>query len=360
MNGNPALRRRRSLTRRTLLLAAGLGLGAAAAAQAPAPPVVVTAATLTRLAPTSWYPGTVIARNQARLAAEEAGRLEWVADVGARIAAGEVVARMDDALLRQEVAAAEAQAASERARIGFLRKEVERLRSLARTNIATQSQLDQAVANLGVSQSELAAFEARVALIAERLRRTVTRAPFDGVVTERLQQAGEWADSGATLVRLVDAEALEVQARVPVNALEFMRPGSRLRLAAGEREASGEVRTIVPVGDDRSRLYELRIGLPAGTWPAGQTLRVAIPTARPREVVAVPRDALVLRREGTTVFRVGEDGTAEAVRVETGIAEGDLIGVTGIEAGDRVVIRGGERLRPGQAVQVMPATGEES
>ena len=326
-------------------------------AQQPAPPVVVTTAVATRLAPIAWYPGSVISRNQARLAAEEEGRLEWVAEIGARIAAGEPVARLDDTLLEQELLAAQAQMASERARMAFLEKDVERLRRLAKTNIATQSQLDQAVSNLGVSRSEQAANAARAELIQERLRRTVTYAPFDGVVTERLQQAGEWAESGETLLRLVDVNALEVQTWVPVDALRFIAPGSELPLRNGDDEARGEVRMIVPVGDDRSRLYELRMTAPTGRWPVGQTLRVAIPSAAAREVVAVPRDALVLRREGTTVFRIGSGDIAEAVRVETGIADGDLIEVSGIAAGDRVVVRGGERLRPGQTVQVTGGSG---
>ena len=61
----------------------------------------------------------------------------------------------------------------------------------------------------------------------------------------------------------------------------------------------------------------------------------------------------MLRRGGATVFRVKADGTAERVAVQTGIASGQLIEVSGIEAGDQVVIRGGERLRPGQPVQVI-------
>ena len=72
-------------------------------------------------------------------------------------------------------------------------------------------------------------------------------------------------------------------------------------------------------------------------------------------MIAVPRDALVLRRDGTTVFRILADDTAERVSVQTGIAAGDLIEVTGIEPGDRVVTRGGERLRPGQKVVIKVA-----
>jgi len=70
-------------------------------------------------------------------------------------------------------------------------------------------------------------------------------------------------------------------------------------------------------------------------------------------VTVIPRDSLVLRRSGVSVFRILDDNTAERVKVTTGMAEGDLIEVQGdIQPGDRVVIRGGERLRAGQEVEV--------
>jgi hypothetical protein len=105
------------------------------------------------------------------------------------------------------------------------------------------------------------------------------------------------------------------------------------------------------VGDDQSRLYELRLLLEGDGWSAGQSARIAIPTAASRPAIVIPRDALVLRRDGATVFRILADNTAERISVETGIAEGDFIEIVGaVQPGDAIVIRGGERLRAGQQV----------
>ncbi|MCY4351447.1 MAG: efflux RND transporter periplasmic adaptor subunit [Thiotrichales bacterium] len=323
-------------------------------AQGPPPaPVVVATAESHVLAPVTWYPGTVISRNQARVAAEVDGRLEWVAEVGAAIAEGDLVARMDDALLRQSLAENEAAVARENARLIFLDAQVERLERLVTQNTATRSRLEEAVAERDISRSELSAARARVALTTERLERTRIRAPFGGIVTERVRQGGEWANSGEAVVRIVDTGAREVRAWVPIAALAFVEEGGELALQAGPGHSRATVRTIVPVGDNRSRLYELRLGVEDRSWPVGQDVRVAIPTAAARDVVAVPRDALVLRRGGTAVYRVGENGLADRVAVTPGIAQGELIEVAGIASGDRVVIRGGERLRPGQSVQVV-------
>lgn len=335
-----------------LFMLATAGAAAQQAGGPPPAPVVVETATSQRLAPVSWYPGTVISRNKARLAAEVAGRLIAVAEVGTNLARGDVVARLDDTLLQQTLNENLAAVSREQARLKFLSAEVRRLEKLAKRNTATQSQLEEAVANLGVTRSELAATRARVDHTRERIERTVLYAPFDGVVVERLLEPGEWAEEGSAVLRLVDSSSLYVQAWVPVQALRYVSENTSLRLKANPKETDGTVHTIVPVGDARSRLYELRIVVNDGMFSVGEDLRVAVPAAEPREVVAIDRDALVLRRDGAVVYRVGADETAERVEVETGIAAGRLIEVSGIREGDRVVVRGGERLRSGQKVLV--------
>jgi len=325
----------------------------------PPAPVTVEVAQMHLLAPVTWYPGTVISRHKARLSAEVAGRLRQVAEVGSNLQQGDVVARIDDMLLKETLQENKAAVARERARLRFLNAEVKRLEKLAKQNTATQSQLEEAVANRGVSRSELAASEARVRLTQERLERTTLRAPFPGVVVERLLEPGEWADEGTAVVRLVDSQSLDVQTWVPVQALKFLSADSELLLQANPKNAMGRVHTIVPVGDGQSRLYELRLAVEDAVWPVGQDLRVAVPTGAPREVVAIDRDALVLRRDGAVVYRINDQNTAERVPVQTGIASGKLIEVIGIRAGDRVVIRGGERLRPGQKVSIASEDGAQ-
>jgi multidrug efflux pump subunit AcrA (membrane-fusion protein) len=142
-----------------------------------------------------------------------------------------------------------------------------------------------------------------------------------------------------------------VQAWIPVGSLPYLQVGNLLKVVADSETTHGEVSAIVPVGDDRSRLFELRITLKESLWKPGKTLRVMVPSANEKEVIAVHRDALVLRRDGIYVFRINKDNIAERVLVQTGIASGPLIEVIGnILPNDQIVTRGGERLRSGQPV----------
>ncbi len=335
-------------------LSAGLaGLTTTTYAQGAPAPVVVSVAAERLLAPVIPYPGTVISRNLARLAAEVEGRLEWVADVGTVVRKGESVARLDEVLLKQTMIADQAAVTREQARLKYQTAEVNRLAPLVKKQSVPQSQFDEAVSNRSMTQAEIGAAEAQVALTRERLKRANLRAPFDGVITERLLQAGEWAESGATVVRLVDTSSLEVQTWVPVNAPKFIRPGSKLNLAGNPSNAVGTVRTIIPVGDNRSRLYEVRLAMDHDRWPVGSDVRVAVPSAEARKVLTIPRDALVLRRDGTTVYRIDAEGLAQRISVNTGMAVGEFIEVDGVQLGDRVVTRGAERLRPGQNVTII-------
>lgn len=320
----------------------------------PASPVAAAEARVVALAPTAWLPGTVVGRDDARVGAEVEGRLKWVAEVGAAVKAGEVIARLDDTELQLAVAEGEAVANRDKARLAFAGQELARISKLVSESLLTRSQLDQAVSARDAAQGEYRASRARLDLYRDRLERSRLKAPFDGVVTERLQRAGERVEAGMAVIRVVNPAALEVQVNVPADSLPYMPVGTGVRLRTNGREAPAHVRAVVPVGDDRSRLYDVRLSFEQPAWPAGTTLRVAVPTAGQREVVAVPRDALVLRREGAIVFRVKADMTVERVMVNLGVADGPLIEVQGgIQAGDRVVIRGGERLFPGQKVRLL-------
>lgn len=323
----------------------------------PPPSVRIAEAKMTVLAPNLELPGTVVSRNDAQLAAEVPGRLTWVADIGQPVAADEPVARIEDSYLTLQKAEFEGIVAREKSKREFLEREVQRLRTLAEENIAAKNQLDQTETDLAGAIGEMQVARARLGQTKVQLARTRIVAPFPGIVTERILSPGEHVTAGDAVVRLVQPDDLEVVARAPLASLNYIAQGTELDVIGDRHRGAGPVRTLVPFRDGRSHLFEIRVALPPTPWRVGESVRLVVPSADPIEVLAVPRDALVLRREGTSVFRILQDDTAERVSVTTGLGSGGLIQITGgLDAGDRIVIRGAERLRPGQKVSILSDT----
>lgn len=331
-----------------LMLASGMAWGQWGGAS----PVEVDQAKLTTMAPTMQVAGTVVSRTDAYLSAEVDGRLIQVAEPGQRVELGDVIAKIDDQTLTLRAQELRAEIARVNARLTFLEAELKRFQRLAETNLAAVSQIEQTRADRDVAKSDLDVANSRLAQVETQLDRTEIKAPFPGLVVERVAQAGERVGVGARVVRLYNPDDLEVVARAPLNYYRYVKPDDILGVSTRDDEIESVVRRVYSVGGENSHVFELRLDLDTAL-AVGQTVRVTIPTADLRQVLAVPRDALVLRGDGIAVFIVDEDNTARRIRVTTGIGAGDWIEVMGpIKAGDRVVIRGNERLRPGQEVSV--------
>ncbi|MDT8410802.1 MAG: efflux RND transporter periplasmic adaptor subunit [Wenzhouxiangellaceae bacterium] len=340
-----------------ILLLAGLTAGAQAQFNAAAP-VEVDQARLIAMAPTMQVAGTVLSRDDARLSAEVEGRLLAISEVGERFAEGDVLARIEDTTLdlrRRELAA---EITSVEARLKFLDAELARYQQLAESRLASRTQIDQTRSDRDVAQSDLEIARSRLAQVTDQIERTRIRAPFDGVVAQRLVQAGERVSVGTEVLRVYNPNNLEVVARAPLDYYRFVQPGDELGVRVGEQVIGAPLRTLVSQGSESVHVFELRLDLKE-SLPVGQTVRVTIPTADVREVLAVPRDALVLRSDGASVYVVDDKNTARQIQVAVGIGSDNLIEVKGaIQPGDRVVTRGNERLRPGQEVQVIEPAGQ--
>jgi len=327
-------------------------------------PVVIANASLRQLAPVTWVSGTVISRNDAKLATEVEGKLIQVADVGDSVKKGALLARIDSTLIKLRIDELRAAVDKAQAQLDFYNKELKRLRRLAKQNNAAQTRLEQTEADRIIGENDLNIANSRLLQAQEELIRHEIRAPFSGIVSERLKQPGERADAGEQILRLVDPNRVEIQALAPLNAVNYVDTGHQVQVsvdfnnnAVPDRKGVATIRALVPVGNERSRMVDLRLQYSDMRWRVGQSVKVALPTARARQVLAVPRDALVLRRDGSSLFRLSSEDKAEKISVDVGIAVGELVEVRGnLNDGDRVVIRGGERLRNGQSVTILKTT----
>ena len=321
--------------------------------QAPAAPVMVEKAQRDTFSATLWVSGTVIAQNDARIAAETDGRITWVADVGSRIKKGEAIARIDADDLHLELADSKARLGSLKSQLKYRDSSLQRFKKLAASDNVSATQLDEAQSQLDMTRQEIKRAEVAIAQIKRRISQTEVLAPFPGVVAERLVQLGEFVNRGVQVARLVDTEHRQIKAQAPLSVVGWIREGMQVTVEHEQLESLSPVNYVIPVGDERSRMFEVRIAAADPAWIIGSPVRVALPNSEPRELVAIPRDGLVLRGSNIFVMRVNKDNTVEKVMVETGIGLGGFVEVIGnVDKGDRIVTRGGERLEPGQAVTI--------
>ncbi len=343
---------------RMLALICLSGSAAALAQKMPPAPVITDYVEMKLLAPSAQVPGTVVSHYDSRLAAELDAKLTWIAEVGTEVKEGDTVARLEDFTFKIREMEAQSGVEREQARITFLQSELERLIKLASKNLSAQSRLDQTESDLAIAEAEYTIAQAQLGYAQIAMHITQIRAPFDGVVTERLRNIGERLSVADVVIRLVDPNALEVVARAPLNSVNFIRKGDVLQLNNDYRSGDATIRTIVPFGDPQSHMFEVRLDVDSEVWTIGESLRLSMPTAEAKEVLAVPRDALIIRREGTSVFKLLADATVVRVNVIVGMGAGRHIEVFGdLEAGDEVIVRGAERLNDGMTVASKRAIG---
>jgi RND family efflux transporter MFP subunit len=338
----------------TALALTALAMPLASAQQRPAdPPVVgVMIAKRVQMAPTMTVPGTVVSRNDSQLASEVEGRVSWVAEVGTVVKANDVVTKVDPSLASLQMASDKANVARLAAQVAFDRNQADRMDNLFKQNAIAKSTRDQAAATRDMDIAALAQAQATMKKSQYQLVHGEIRAPFAGRVVARLINPGEYVTAGKPVLRLVDVAQLEVSVQAPIDASRYAREGMTLTLEIQGRPVVAQVRAIVPVGDIVSRTIELRLVLPPNAGLVGDAAKVFLPSAAPRQVLAVSRDALVLREDNTYIFKIDAKGNAQRIAVETGAEQGALVEVRGaIAPGDRVIVRGAERLEAGQKVK---------
>lgn len=359
----------------TMIVAVALAGGTAGITAAQGQPAGVETAMIetARMAETTVVFGQVVAERESAVAARVPGIAAGIpVRVGSRVAAGDVLAQLDTELLGIELDRAEtelaiaeagvlvAQAGLDRADKAFRRAET--LRAGANISDATLEDRASAMAEArGTYQQALARVAAaRNAMdrAEYNLRNATVRAPFDGVVLDVATEIGQYVSAGSQVVSLLDIGRLEVQASVPARLIPALDP---------ERPVSGQTGTGAPIElrlrailptefsatHTRPVLFDL-VDAESGV-AVGQSVTLDLPVSEARDVVVVPKDALIQSGGGWSVF-VNADGTAAPRPVEIGAAIGGAYEVlSGLAPGEEVVVRGNERLRPGQEIAPMNA-----
>ncbi len=331
--------------------------------------------------------GYVTARRQATVSSKITGKVtEVLVEEGMEIREGQVLARLDDATASRQLALAEARLGSQRrslteteVRLREAKLNQQRMRRLLEQGVTTQAQLDTAdaetdsqAARLDVGRQEVAVAEREVSLRRQDVEDTVIRAPFAGVAVSKDAQPGEMispvsAGGGFTrtgICTLVDMKSLEIEVDVNESYIQRVKPGQRATAtldAYPEWQIPSRVIMPVPTADRQKATVRVRLAfdeLDPRILP-DMGVKVAFlgdgseaTAAASRPVVVIPRAALRKDGDKDVVFVIKGD-RVERRAVGLSPAPGDeAMVISGLAAGERVVIEGPADLQDGAAVSV--------
>ena len=332
-------------------------------AQTPGPPVEAETALVAPVVRKLELSGTVTSPRVSSISTSFQGLVSAVHfDSGAKVKTGDLLLELDSELeeaAHKQTEALAAQAAGELAdakrRLGIAKK-------LAERKYGTQNEVEARQAEVEIDSAAYESAKAAHARRAAILERHRLRAPYSGVISKKMAEVGQWVVPGTPAFELVEMEGLRIDVPVPQQYYARLREGAEVSVkfdAIPGETIPARIGALIPVSDPDARTFTLRV-LPEGKdipITPGMSARVAVNLSTGRQDVVVNRDAVIRHPDGRTTVWVleqkGDKTLVEERKIEIGLAFDGVFQVrSGLKEGERIVVRGNESLREGQAVRL--------
>ncbi len=303
--------------------------------------------------------GSIQPERKADLRAEvSAVVLQVLKENGDVVKRGDILVRLDETSIRDNLNSAEDSARSAALAMEQADRALQRLKTLRTSGMASLQSLDEAEVRRNSAQSELSASKARAAQARQQLQRTLVRAPFDGVVSERKVSAGDTASAGKALVKVIDPASMRFEGRVSADKIAMVKVGQSVDFHingyAGQ-EFRGKVMRVDPAANDITRQVEVLIAFDKGSQPrvSGLYAEGNIEAASVNALM-LPEAALVKSGDKSYAWKV--NGKALA-RVDLLLGKrdqrtGNIEIRSGLIAGDIVMRNPSSSFKDGQTIEM--------
>jgi RND family efflux transporter MFP subunit len=332
-------------------------------AQPDAIPVQVAPALLEEKSTRTQLSGSVTSLRVARLSPRVEGLVEAIhVDVGSVVKSGDPLILLDARQARLALDAASLE--KDRAAIALADAErlVEEVRELTATGGFSRSEASSRAAAAELARNQLALADTRVLEARDLLDRHTLPAPFDGIISHRLTEAGEWVATGTSVLELIDTESLVFDVRAPQEMFARSADAAEVTLildAAPGIEFPATIDVRVPAKDEASRTFLIRLKFadPQNLAAHGMSGTATFTFQASGKSIQIPRDAIVRNPDGgATAWRVVEEEgrtLARPAAITPGPSLDGMVSIpAGLNEGDLIIIRGNEALRDGQPVTV--------
>jgi membrane fusion protein (multidrug efflux system) len=306
--------------------------------------------------------GSIQPERKADLRAEvSAVVLQVLKENGEVVKRGDVLVKLDETAIRDSLGSAEAAARASGQALDQAERQLARLKTLRASGMTSLQTLDDAEVRRNSAQSEVAAARTRAVLARQQLQRTLVRAPFDGVVSERKVSAGDTAAIGKELLKVIDPTSMRFEGRVSADKISAVKIGQPVAFKVngyGEQLFQGVVKRIDPSANDVTRQVEVLVGFVNGVQPKVSGLygegRVDSDT---QAVLMLPEGALVKAGDKAYTWRL-KDNTLNKASLVIGARDqrsGAYEVRSGLAAGDLVLRTPSSAFKDGQKVALAPA-----
>ena len=316
--------------------------------------------------------GRLVAHQAGEVAAQVAGAIaDMKVEVGDRVKKGQILATLDAATLKAELSVVEGELLQAYAQLEFDKSDLrlaelgmERQENLRKSGAFSKAKYEdwvQKVARSNASvarrKAEISTTEASLLMKQINLAKASIIAPYEGVVTRRMAEAGSYVRVGDPVVYLISDHAMEIEVDVPSLRVAGLKPGVKVAFNLDDGESyEATVRAVLPSENPLTRTRVVRFE-PDFTRNGerladAQSVIVHVPVGVQRDILSVHKDAIIKRGSEDIVFVVS-DKKAQPRTIKLGEATGSRIEVlSGLKRGEQVVVRGNERLQGGAPVRI--------
>ncbi len=334
-------------------------------------PLLISSEDLLTIQPNSLALGPVITGSvqparRADLRAEvSAVVLQVMKENGDPVKRGDLLVRLDDSAIRDNQTSADEAVRAAGQSFDQAERQLQRLKKLRESGMVTTQQFEDSEIRRNTTQSELAAARTRQAQARQQLQRTEARAPFDGIVSDRKVSAGDTAQIGKELLKVIDPGSLRFEGLVSADMITNVKVGQTVSFRIngyGQQEFVGAVTRVSPAANAATRQVEVQVGFTGETRPKLSGLYAEGRVASGGSALTIPAGSLM--REGDKAYawrleRKPAGNELKKILLTVGLRDprrGEFVVREGLAAGDQVLRNPSVTLKDGQTVEIASPT----
>ena len=326
-------------------------------AQTQPKPILVTVAPVTEgiSSPTMDVTGSVYFALNSSVAAESSGKVAKVfINEGDFVKAGANLASLDDQIISYNIKNAQASANQAKTNLDKAKRDYERLKSLFAQQAVSQQAYENAMTDVQNAENAYAALLATENRLSLEKEKMLIKSPFDGVITSKNVNVGEWVSTGGTVASVA---ALDFEAKIylPERVLQYVKTGDIITVTVGEKEFKGKILSVNSKGDPSTRTFLTRISLGNNKFlREGFMATAKVPVGEANKTLLVPRDAVITLNNEKGVYKVNGEAVLFVPVFVTANVGGNLAITpkSNLDINDKVVMSGNDKINAGSKIKI--------